>query len=76
MENSRLAYTTLQGQYHMAQYIIPDEARPSLQAYISRKEEKIKAVGVLLNTEKTTSLWSAAWEREFVGEWIAFMSRE
>jgi len=56
MENSRLAYTTLQGQYHMAQYIIPDEARPSLQAYISRKEEKIKAVGVLLNTEKTTSL--------------------
>lgn len=58
MENSRLVYAPLQGQHHMAQYIIPDRARPSLQAYISRKEEEIKAVGVLLNT-RTALLCSA-----------------
>lgn len=41
-----------------------------------QKMEKIKAVGVLLNIERTASLCSAAWERDFVGELIAFMSRE
>lgn len=41
-----------------------------------QKMEKIKAVGVLLNIERTVSLCSAAWERDFVGKLIAFMSRE
>lgn len=40
--NSRHAHAALQGQHHMAQYIIPDEARPSLQAHISRKWERSK----------------------------------